>query len=367
MTDNNLELKRKNGEHTNAGDVAADNNRDEKDKPQQVNTIFHWLSQQLSKLFSKSLLHSMKTASWFVLLGICLIFFALLFEPHKSPDSPPIPDWISALWSVVEKLGDALIVVGIIDVVIHLPDWNRYFLDAIKDSIIEDSYLSRLDDGALKSLIGRALRARLKNPSISLDTKGGFLEFFFNDIHALIAKPYRENVIGEIICQEADADHFLIEDKLTYICREAGGAIQGEVKWTNDPGEIAEMIYLKIDLIPPRGKPHNLLEKNNFTPATVERIEEEIISSCRKDFLTVEVKSRYKVRRDVFQYWAMSHLTRNLTLILRYPRGYQAQLTSFGLDEELIRPDIGEEGCTIHYNSWMLPLAGICWKFNHRR
>jgi hypothetical protein len=314
---------------------------------------------------SEALLHAIKAALFFCMTGAIIILIAIVLRDHFTLS--PID---KTMVELLEKIGEACIVVGLVDVIIHLPDWNRYFLDNIRRSIMEDEYLDRLDDDALKALIGRALRIRLGNPAITLTTKGGFLDYLLSDIQQFIAEPYREGVVEEITCGRRDDDFFDIHDKISYTCRESAGKIQTHVKWQNDPDEIAEMTRITITIMPPAGKEIIIYDGDkdqvaaDFPDNWVQR---QLPDVHRQDGLGVIIESTYKVRQDIFQCWTMAHLTRNLKLVLKYPKGFTVQTSFLGIDKDLAvltPPDKpGETSYEIVYWRWILPLSGIAWKF----
>jgi hypothetical protein len=307
-----------------------------------------------------------KAGSVLILLGVVAILTVLIIEERSG--SPTV------FLSLLEKVGEALIIAGAIDIVIHLRDWNDYFMERLRDAIIHQSYLKRLDPVALRDLIGRAFRAQLDNPSISADNKAGFLDYFFSDIQQFIGEPFRENVVAEFTARRQADGRLLIEDNLTYICRESKGEIQKEVRWSNEEGEIENISLLRISVRRSNSKTENVLyDSQNPTdlarkPLSAQSllVQEKIPESDRVDGLLVVVSAKYVIRADRFQYWAMSHLTRNLSLSLRFPEDYDVQLATFGMKEESLATFKGIDHCSVRYTSWLLPDTGMSWTFNTR-
>jgi hypothetical protein len=301
-----------------------------------------------------------------ILLGVVAILAALLVEARN-------PGTHGVLLSLLEKVGEALVIAGAIDIVIHLRDWSDYFMERLRDAIVQESYLKKLDPGALRHLIGRAFRAQLDNPSISADNKAGFLDYFFSDLQQFIGEPFRENVVAELTARKHSDGFLLIEDNLTYICRESKGNIQEKVRWSNEEGEHEKMDLLRICVKRSNSKeervlydskiPSDLKKKPLSTPL---RVEEQIADEDRMDGLLVKVCAQYIIRADRFQYWNMSHLTRNLSLSLRFPEDYEVEVATFGMKEESLTKFEGIDHCTLRYTSWLLPDTGISWTFNER-
>ena len=302
------------------------------------------------------------------LIGAVAILAALLVEARHSGRT-------GVLVSLLEKVGEALVIAGAIDIVIHLRDWSDYFMERLRDAIVHESYLKKLDTNALKDLIGRAFRAQLDNPSISADNKAGFLDYFFTDIQQFIGEPFRENVVAELTARKHADGFLLIEDNLTYICRESKGVIQEHVRWSNTEGEHESIAWLRISVKRSDSREESVLYDSKV-PAHLQRkplstpllVEEKIDDKDRVDGLLVTVGARYIIRPDRFQYWSMSHLTKNISLLLRFPEDYEVQVATFGMKEEsLTKSPPGIDHCTLRYTSWLLPDTGISWTFNERR
>jgi hypothetical protein len=304
-----------------------------------------------------------------ILLGIVAILTVLIIEERSGSKSAP-----TVFLSLLEKVGEALVIAGAIDIVIHLRDWNDYFMERLRDAIIHQSYLKRLDPLALRDLIGRAFRAQLDNPSISADNKAGFLDYFFSDIQQFIGEPFRENVVAEFTARRQAGGRLLIEDNLTYICRESKGEIQKEVRWSNEEGEIENISLLRISVRRSNSKTESVLYDSQ-DPTDLARkplsaqsllVEEKIPEADRVDGLLVMVSAKYVIRADRFQYWTMSHLTKNLSLSLRFPEDYDVQLATFGMKEESLATFKGLDHRSVRYTSWLLPDTGMSWTFNSR-
>jgi len=59
----------------------------------------------------------------------------------------------------------------------------------------------------------------------------------------------------------------------------------------------------------------------------------------------------------------MSHPTKNLEMIFKFPDEYDIQIKSLAINEELV---LTTERCgylKMKYNFWMLPDSGIAWRF----
>jgi hypothetical protein len=277
----------------------------------------------------------------------------------------------------------------LIDLVIHIPNWNRFFLDNIRDSIVQDAYLTRLDGAALKDLVSRAFQAQLKNKDIVQTERGGFLAFFFTDIHALIGSPYRENAVRDIVYKVHDQDHFLVSDTLTYTCRKSGASIQENIYWTNDPNEVADIKWLRIWIKEPKRDEAEttrilLASEKDFgdTPntETTKQIEQEFeaqgipagkvikkpLAGHLEDGLTVIVDWEYLLKKDRFQYWRMAHLTKNFRLTLSFPDDYQIQEILFAAGKSNGESNTKAGFYSLGYNSWMLPRSGLAWKLTQK-
>ena len=83
---------------------------------------------------------------------------------------------------------------------LDLKSWREYFSERLKDVVIEQQYLSGLDNDTLNSLHVKLLKALYKDSSI--DKEGGFLNYFQTNLIKYISEPYREAVKAEIELQE---------------------------------------------------------------------------------------------------------------------------------------------------------------------
>jgi hypothetical protein len=356
---------------------------------------------------------------YLVLAGLVLVFASLYFEPayeqggsHRdygsaapehfetksasgAENEPPVREeadgkdesrkrrLILTLIRLLEKLGLALIVVGIVDLVVHLRAVNQHFMDRIRDLVIQDSYLSRLKPEALTELMNRAFVAQVGNPGVDIDGEGSFLRFFHSDLKGFIGKPYRERATSEIICLGVEGDYVHIRDVLSYTCRTAGNSIQDKVRWVNDPDEAEDVKSVSISVQTPgsgtdsrriiadqsrfrykyEGDDKLHVEKLPDKPPRYYVIEESLADYLSADGLVVTIEAEYTIKAERFQYWQMTNLTRGIGLILKFPPHLKVQVVSFVQDDSKCNTFDAEGYYRLNYPYWVFPDTGLCWKF----
>ena len=75
------------------------------------------------------------------------------------------------------------------------------------------------------------------------------------------------------------------------------------------------------------------------------------------------IEAIYYVDINRFQYWQMTHPTKNFVISIDYPRDYSVQFKPLVLNENLCQI-IKELGQTmIKYDSWALPNSGLAFKY----
>ena len=281
-----------------------------------------------------------------------------------------------------EALGIASLIFGMFSLFIELPGLRNYFLDRMKELVIERDYLKNLSGEELEKLQLNVIRANFRDDEIG--DKGSFLDFLYRDIYSYIGKPYRERVTLEIRYEKMGEDFFIAHDRMTYICRMSGGEIVPAILWQNDPDEIEEIRELKIVARYPKGYGPEEdvlianLDKCNFNVRQKDGNMQQ--SGTAGDYLGKEFRVRrgesydnvdqlkiiieavYVVRTRHFHYWLMSYPTKDFSLILKFPDSYQSQAATF-INNEHVGVLTQERGYySFFYNSWMIPQSGVAWR-----
>jgi len=313
-----------------------------------------------------------------ILLGLVFIAVSLFLEEFLKPTT------LRGLVGLnfLSHIGIALLVLGIIGVLIDLPDWQKYFQERIKETIIEKDFLNSLSQPELMSLTANSLKAYFKVED--LDEKESFLEYFQAKILGFIASPYREDTHGIMHLEYSTVEGlFVIHDHTSYKCRKVGRYIQQEVTWSVEPGEIeGELEDFEITL----QLPENFFQSPDFTvkypdisgdriiikkgDTRLEEFDKGIgqgytfsLNDFREvDGLSVTINVKYLAKRDKFLNWFMVHPSKGLLFTLHYPRELKLWRLVFGLNRSTIQEDSLPGLYSLRSDSWLLPNDGVAYQ-----
>ncbi len=275
-----------------------------------------------------------------------------------------------------------LIALGIVALILQLPDWRNYFQDRVKETVIDRTYLNSLSEEELSSLQISTLKAKYKNTDI--DREGSFLQYFQKRIEDYIGKPYRENVNTAMVIKEHDSnpDFFVVTDSISYICRKLGSKIQEDVRWLYEHGEFEEIIDIVVILICPNSNQNNCsnsckdrciegritltketLDKDFFSNTEHEsgyivRLKELLPES---DKIEVQMSTIYSIRKDRFFTWAMTHPSKNINFTIIYPDAYQIQTFVGGIEPKEYSKNIKSNMYVFNHQGWFLPRTGLAY------
>lgn len=303
-----------------------------------------------------------------ILVGVIAIFVTLYLYSTNEYENISL---INILIMTVQTLAIALIGFSLFGMLLDTKNWRDYFGERIREVIMQQSYLTSLDNSALKELQVKVLKAFFKDQSI--DHEGSFLHYFQTNLHKFISEPYREDVTTEIELRGDDKDCFTIFDRVSYICRKAGGSIQEKISFMPDPGEFEEITCFKVSIKYPyyhdkKGEEKVLYNGDSNNPA--ELLGKGLNISLKEykdiDQLTVILESIYKIKKDRFQYWQMAHPTKNFMVILTHDQIYDLQIKPLVLEPENVQICTKERSTTVRCDSWMLPQSGVAWRFKKK-
>jgi len=329
---------------------------------------------------NRTLTTIIKGSAWVcVLIGFVLLFLFLVlemafFEPGGISGNIPSTEHLGRLFlhSVVrflELAGVAFFVLGLIHILVETEGWSDYFRERIKQIVMQQSYLNTLDKDRLMALQASLLKAQFKNPQI--DREGSFFNYLNTNLHPYIASPYRQDVNAEVIYTDA-GDCWDVFDKVTYICKKGGTSIQQDVAFRADLGEYESIESFEIKAIYPythkdAGKNIPLHKPEQPKPTLGERFEVSLEQYKDIDGLMVVTTHRYKVRKERFQFWTMTHPTKNFNITLRYPEGYKVQWKAMVLSPELSQSTEADGYFSAKYDFWMLPESGMTWLITRKK
>lgn len=317
-------------------------------------------------------------------IGLVLLFGSQLYEGFQVHPGESWAVLSHALRGLLEKTALALIVIGVIDLTLHIPSVNKYFADRLSDLIIRDEYLTRLGAARLTELLNRALGALAGSPDLSSNQRGSFLEYFHRNLRSFISSPYRETAVQVIHCDHLDEKYFKVTDTLTYICRAATGKIQERIYWSNLPGEMEDET-VAVRVLPPgknstdweeiatdqefmyvhAGEPKPAKKKLAGKVLLCTELSialDKKYSAC--DGLSINISARYKIKKDRMQSWQVSALTRGVSLMIHYPLDHDVQVTTCIIDDGKAHITDLPGYFQLRFEPWVLPGEGFCWKFS---
>lgn len=295
-------------------------------------------------------------------------------------------------WSrILEALGIASLIFGVFTLFLELRGLRIYFLERMKELVIEKQYLKSLSAEELKKIQLLAIQAHFKLEEVPYG--GSFLEFLYRDIYSYIGAPYRERVTLEIRYEQEGEDLFVARDRLSYICRKSGEKILSAIIWQNDPGEVEEIRDLKVAVqYPQEHEKHGppvlvgkltedkkrfevwdikskemipLKEENGGGDSPVKGRELRInsVESYEEvDRLKVVIDAVYTIKADHFAYWLMVYPTKDFSLILVPPDSHIVQAATFINNEHIGELNKEPGYYSFTYNSWMIPQSGVAWR-----
>lgn len=298
---------------------------------------------------------------FFMVFGLLLIFVSLYFESPASPNHlvERLSNLLQTGLKTLDVLGVAIFAIGAMNVLIETKSWSNYYRERLREIVLEQSYLRTLGVDQLSRLNTEVLKARFKNPSI--DSEGSFLNYLNSNIYHFMAEPYREDVSAEILYTEADADHWQVLDKVTYICRKGTTGIQPNINWQVDDDEYDPPFSVAIEIRYPSDHP----SQGKIIKCKVELVDNKITESLADykddDRLIVVILENYKIKKTKLNYWTMAEPTKNFDIIISYPSNYRMQMKTLVLNPELILTTEQDGYYKAKYDFWMLPGTGMAW------
>lgn len=305
-----------------------------------------------------------KWSAIFVLLGMLVTFLALYLEAATGAQG----ELLKAVIGLLQTLGITLVGMGIFNVLIETRDWRDFFEERIKSILINQDYISKLDQPTLQILETKIYKSLFKNQEI--DRPDGFLDYFKKNLHHLIAEPYREDVRLEIDMRLTEDGFFNVKDKVTYVCRASGDKIQQDIRWIPDKDEFHEIEYVRGSIQFPynhskRGEKQSLFDLNPDSQeiSSKKGVTKSLDGYEDVDGLVVTVDSAYKISPERFQVWEMAHPTKSFSITLTWEGNFEVQHVPLVLNKKIAQTTEDRRGYfNMKYDSWMLPNSGMAWR-----
>ena len=313
----------------------------------------------------------------FIALGAVITLSAMLFQ-LEGPLS--WSKFTTLLLPFLKDLGLALISLGLLGIVVNLKDWRDYFQERLRDIVVQREYLKKLGKADLIALQTDTLKAYYEDSD--LDRQGRFLNYFHQRLSQLIASPYRLDLNAVLAVQHDRDGMLLVDDEISWRCRLVGKAIQDKIDWKPDEGEFESLDSLSISLTPRQEATAGSIGARasvSKAPRTIS-FEELKTAYCAgagysvslSDFadcdgLHVQVRARYRIRKDRFIGWRMAHPTRGVHLTIHHPPDLQVSYEVYAIEDEGQHVSRGIGHFQFRVDGWMIPSAGIAVQLQERR
>ena len=307
-----------------------------------------------------------------LLVGLLLVALSVVVRPVPDPTTHLISENARLAAEALEILGIAVIVTSILNVLIELKAWRTYFGERLSEIVMEDTYLKTLTPQKLRELQISILQTIY--PEASIDAEGSFYRYLRQGLEQYVQAPYRENVSVDMKYEKRE-DRWFVRDKVTYVCRKSGAAIQPTISWGPDsPDEFMAVTSLTIQVQYPyyheqRGAPETVFpyDGKDISQFPDYKISVSLDRYRPVDRLVVVIEAQYEVSLERFQTWVMAHPTRVLDFTIRYPDDWDIQLEPILLDPDIMNRGQPEPGyARIDYESWVLPGSGLAWRLMPR-
>jgi hypothetical protein len=290
-----------------------------------------------------------------ILVGILLILLSrVLFASLPA-------EWLSVLRDVLKDVGVAVILFGVLNVMVDLPEWRQYFEERIKAIVIQQDYLRSLDSGTLLALGNNVTQARLKLPG--LGDPGTLLYFLNENIDRFLTAPYQEDVRADVTYSPAATGTLKVRDRVTFTCKAVGGKIKEKVSWKGGEAAFREVLGIKLTLTyPPGHLKAGVSTEALKTGAGERKLEFDLTGEYNVDGLKVELLADYVIDELNQQYWKLPDPCKGVEVRLTYPTTYEATLVDFAplpSNAEYV-VDVGK--FDFRYSGWTFPNSGCVWQ-----
>jgi hypothetical protein len=314
------------------------------------------------------------------LVGVLIIVFALYLEP--SPSLAPTSHESSVVVKFLDHVGIAFLSLGILGIILDLPNWQKYFQERLAEVVTQRNYLRSLGKDELVGLQTATLKAFFEVEDI--DREGSLLNYFHSRVQRVIAEPFRESLSFVVkYAKSQDANKLVVDESVSYTCRRVGGRIQKQISWMPEPEEYeVQSVAIKLEVPASHASAIEAASQNEKPVkrddgSLVFEIENKALEKYKKDEgyvfpldkfkdcdgMRITVTSTYLISKDRFTTWTMSHPTKGCNFSASYPDELTIIHEALGniadLDLEIVnRPGL----FSVHCNTWMLPNSGFVFQ-----
>lgn len=307
------------------------------------------------------------TTTWYkshiLWIGLLSITISLAINTHH-----PSSFWLAFISNALQTAGLTCCIYVFFNITIDTKNWQDYFRERLKEIIIGNEYLKKLDRENLFNLRLEIYKVIFKTNQIT--ESDSFFNYYNKNIFPIMNSPYRHDTRVNIRFDESEKHYlFRVHDKASYECKSFGGKIQERILWAADPDEFdsIESITFKISDNKSTESAGDFVVLREWKKEEIDRSPDKRFEYLLSDFsnresFTVEVSAVYHIKKCRFQIWKMSYPTQKFTMSVRYPEKYtlQSELLSFSRQHASKTEDPGY--FEIKYDSWMLPQSGIVWQ-----
>lgn len=307
-----------------------------------------------------------------IVLGVFVIFGSLYWETivvssESLPKAVKVNHEKPIYLMFLDHVGIAFLSLGILGIILDLPNWQKYFQERLSEVVTQRKYLNTLSKDELIGLQTATLKAFFKVEDI--DREGSLLSFFHSRIHDLIASPYRQGVASTVQAEhEPNTPYLRIQESMSYTCHRVGESIQGEITWMPQPEEFCVQ-NLKVTVgVPPKyvnshkGTTYDYSALQKLKCGTGYKIPLSDYRDC--DGLKVLIEANYLLIQDRFTTWTMTHPTKRFTFTASFPKDLTLIHELFGniADSEVnvfLAAGLFSASC----DDWVLPGSGLVIQF----
>jgi len=266
---------------------------------------------------------------------------------------------------VLRDIGIAIFIFGLFNTMIELREWKDYFGERIKEIVIQQAYVDKLDNEVLRVLETNVLKALLK--SSSLGEEGSLHQFVREHIQGLLPLPYLENAHAEVVYECDETGTLLVTDKLSYTCREVDGEIARGISWKGGEDSFLEVKEIQFTAtypaghVPEEAEPIPLAKANPGDRELAHKLKDE----HALDGMRIVMLAKYRIDEHNLQYWELRRPVKGVEVTLKFPETYDAVFAGF-LPLRGVPPTVSPGYYHFRYEGWTLKNCGFAWQLREK-
>lgn len=295
--------------------------------------------------------------------------------------------WSGATWlKFMSSLGATLITLGLIAILVDLPDWRNYFGKRLKEIVLDRKYLENLGNEELLSVQKEVMKSRYQGNDI--DKEDSFLQYMLNSIEHLINSPYREHVSANVQLSINSDGSLMYDEELSYTLRTIGKGMITEIPWIWEKNGKKDERSLKLSFKCPKFRTDRSLctckkdnlcnngfrEANNLKPLPIGNNEygfnvkiDNYLTPC--DRLAVFMEMSNKTSPDKLFSWNLAYPSKDIHFTVVYPKEYKLDhfIGGLSISDYFVSKNLQENVFNFVREGWMLPTSGIAFSLTKQQ